>query len=290
MSQEENIVAGLAALRALARTGSVTGAAVELRLTASAVSKRLSSLETSVGRSLKEAFGRGVRLTPEGERLLAEADPLLAQLRAVVADRSDAPARVLKLAIAESALVSWAPAALRAALDSDASLKIELHAHRGPVVIERVASGRYDLGLCTVSAPPEGLVVRELGDEPMVVVPRGLLPLTGTVVPVWTLEAKSATWQAIEGRLERRSRAWGFTVRVEGRLESAAALVQVARAGFAHALVPRGTALALGVPSDSLVALPGLGRPIGVIGRKATLAAPAVARLVSVLRGRFGGA
>lgn len=287
MSQEESIVGGLAALRALSRTGSVTGAAVELRLTASAVSKRLTSLEGSVGRALKEPHGRGVRLTPEGERLLAEADPLLAQLRAVVADRSDAPARVLKVAIAESALVSWAPAALRAALDSDPALKIELHAHRGPVVVDRVASGRYDVGICTLTAPPEGLVVRALGDEPMVIVPRGLLPVCGDVVPVWTLEAKSATWQAIEGRLERRSRAWGFTVRVEGRLESAAALVQVARAGFAHALVPRGTALALGVPAEALVALPGLGRPVGVVGRRATLAAPAVARLVSVLRARF---
>ncbi len=289
MSQEENIVTGLAALRALSHTGSVTGAAVELRLTTSAVSKRLTALEATVGRSLKEPAGRGVRLTPEGERLLAEADPLLAQLRAVVADRSDAPARVLKLAITESALVSWAPAALRAALDSDPALKIELHAHRGPVVIDRVGSGRYDLGICTVTAPPEGLVVRELGDEPMVIVPRGLLPLTGDVVPVWTLEAKSATWQVIEGRVERRSRAWGFTVRVDGRLESAAALVQVARAGFAHALVPRGTALALGVPPEALVALPGLARPVGVIGRHHTLAGASVARLVGVLRSRFGG-
>ena len=89
--------------------------------------------------------------------------------------------------------------------------------------------------------------------------------------------------------MERRSRAWGFTVRVDGRLESAAALVQVARAGFAHALVPRGAALALGVAADALVTLPGLGRPVGVIGRKATLSAPAVLRLVSVLRSRFGG-
>lgn len=287
MSQEENIVAGLSALRALAQTGSVTGAAVELRLTASAVSKRLTALEAAVGRSLKEPSGRGVRLTPEGERLLAEADPLLAQLRAVVADRSDAPARVLKLAIAESALVSWAPAALRAALDSDAALKIELHAHRGPVVVDRVASGRYDLGICTIGAPPEGLVVRELGDEPMVIVPKGLLPLTGEVVSVWTLEAKSATWLAIEGRVARRSRGWGFRLDVTGRLESAAALVQVARAGFAHALVPRGTALALGVPAEALVALPGLGRPVGVIGRRATLASPSVARLVAGLRARW---
>ena len=58
-----------------------------------------------------------------------------------------------------------------------------------------------------------------------------------------------------------------------------AGIVQLARAGLAHALAPESMARALGVPEEAIVRLPapGLSRPVSLVGRRATLARPLAA-------------
>jgi DNA-binding transcriptional LysR family regulator len=102
-------------------------------------------------------------------------------------------------------------------------------------------------------------------------------------VRVWAIEKRSLTWEAIEARLASLPKRAGFALEVEARLESFAALVQVARAGFAHALVPRGIARDLGVPADTLVPLPGLTRPIAAVARRSTFERSAVRSFLSLL-------
>ena len=53
----------LRVLQAVARHGSVTAAAAELRVTTSAVSQQLTKLERESGTTLVERSGRGIRLT-----------------------------------------------------------------------------------------------------------------------------------------------------------------------------------------------------------------------------------
>ena len=60
----------LDALRALHETGTTRRAATRLRVTQSAVSKRIAALEERVGAPLLERHGRNVRLTPAALRLL----------------------------------------------------------------------------------------------------------------------------------------------------------------------------------------------------------------------------
>jgi LysR family transcriptional regulator, mexEF-oprN operon transcriptional activator len=70
----------------VAEGGSVTGAASRLYLTQPAVSAALRRLSAAVGASLFSKHGRGLVLTPRGERLLAETRaPLLALTRAALA-------------------------------------------------------------------------------------------------------------------------------------------------------------------------------------------------------------
>ena len=64
---------GLSALLAAADSGSFTAAAAALGLTHGSVSRRISGLEAWLGTSLFERHGRGVRLTPAGQRFAAEA-------------------------------------------------------------------------------------------------------------------------------------------------------------------------------------------------------------------------
>jgi DNA-binding transcriptional LysR family regulator len=272
------------ALRALRDTGTMGRAAARLRLTQSAVSKRIAALEAAVGAPLVEKDGRRVRLTAEAERLLREAEPLLVRLREVLAAHAG-PETQLRIGASESLMASRLPMVLRPALDALPWLRVELHVHRGPILVERVRSGDYALGIAVTSGGEGELDVRPIAEEAMVIVPErlGALRPEGRV-PVWTIETHSLTWQSIERRLGRRAEHWGFSVDVVGRLESFTALVGLARAGFGHALVPRGTADAMGVPADVLVPLPGIERPIGAIGRASILDRPAVRELLARLQ------
>lgn len=274
----------LEALHALAEARTMGRAAAALRVTQSAVSKRIAALEAELGARLIEREGRHVRLTPEALRLLTEARPLLLQLRAALRPRDALREPMLRVAATDSLLASWLPGGLRAALDRLPELQLELHAHRGPVLLERVRAGDYALGLCPGGAGDGELVMRELVQEPMVIVPARLLPLApGPVVSVWAIEKRSLTWEAIESRIARVRRKAGFAIEVQARLESFTALVQVARAGFANALVPIGVARELGVPRDRLLAVPGLARPIVAVGRRSTLERRAVRSLLGAL-------
>jgi DNA-binding transcriptional LysR family regulator len=274
----------LEALQALAATGTMGHAAANLRITQSAVSKRIGALEAELSMKLVEREGRRVRLTAEAQRLLSEARPLLARLRDVLHTRGAAREPVLRVAASDSLLASWLPSALRRALDQLPAVQVELHAHRGPMLLERVRSGDYALGFCPGGTGDGDLAQRELLREPMVIVPARLLPLPkAPVVNVWAIEKRSLTWEAIESRLPRLRKSAGFTLEVVARLESFAALVQVARAGFAHALVPRGIARDLGVPAERLITLPGLTRPIAAVARRSTFERSAVRALLAVL-------
>lgn len=271
----------LEALAALRDTGTMGAAAARLRITQSAVSKRIAALAELVGAALVEPDGRRVRLTADGERVLREAAPLLARLREVLTARS--PGRpVLRLAVAESLLASSLPARL-AEVRELMAIEVEIHAHRGPVLVERVRSGGASLGIGADAGTFGDLDAVPLGEEPMVIVPGPFRVTPGEPLGVWCIEPASLTWQAISRRFRRLS----WPLDVVGRLESFAALVQVARAGFAPALVPIGVAEAMGA---AWVPVPGLSRPLVVVGRPTTLRQPSTVTFVEVLRGRWEAA
>lgn len=70
----------LAALLAAADSGSFTGAAETLGVTHGSVSRRIATLEAWIGVALFERHGRGVRLTPAGQRFAAETRQALGTL------------------------------------------------------------------------------------------------------------------------------------------------------------------------------------------------------------------
>lgn len=281
----------LDALAALRTAGTMGRAATILRVTQSAVSKRIAALESEVGTTLIERHGRHVRLTAEGERILEHARPLLASLREVLHTRAPSRHTPLRIAATDSLLASWLPSTLRAALERVPQIELELHAHRGPALLDRVRSGTYALGFCPSVASDKELQVRELAREPMVLVPARLEPLPREdPLPIWAIEQQSLTWEAIASRLSRVRRATGFSLQVTGRLETFTALVQVARAGFGHALVPIGVARNLGVPADRLVRLGDLSRPVAAVARRTTFERPAVRALLAELEPLWVGA
>ncbi|MGE3164741.1 MAG: LysR family transcriptional regulator [Planctomycetota bacterium] len=277
---------GLEALAALVEHGTMTRAATHLRLTQSAVSKRIRALEASLGARVVEPAGRGVVVTPAGIRLLDRAAPLLAGLKAALDDRDGQGTEdgTLVVGVSESILASWGPPALAAVRAHMPGLDVRTHAHRSPVVVDGVLAGEFALGLVAGGADrAAGLVVHELREEDMVVVPSGLQPLVvrrGSELSVVGIEPASATGRALTRRLRLLERTAAVRLQVTQTLQSYACIVQLARCGFGHGLVPEGIALAMGVPPQAFARLPkpGLRRPIALVGRAKTFERPVVVR------------
>jgi DNA-binding transcriptional LysR family regulator len=263
----------LAALVALRREGSTARAATALRITQSAVSKRISALQARIGVPVVERRGRGLILTPAGEELVVELEPRLQALRELV-ERHRQDRRRLRLGCAESLLAGQLPAALVRA-SAAASLELELHAHRGAVVLERVRAGSLELGI-SVDPQVDDLDLAILVEEPM-----ALVPAHAPLDQAWTIETASLTWAALERPLARHYPQLAIT----GRLESFVPLIRLAEAGLAPALVPAGLACSLGVAARPL---PPLHRRIALFGRRRAMERPEVQRLTQGLRQSLG--
>jgi len=316
-------LAHVEALAAFAEAGTMTRAAVRLRLTQSAVSKRIAALEAEVGRALVRREGRRATLTSEGSALLERVGPLLAQIRDAVERESPEAAESLTVGISESVLASWGARSLARVRAAAPGLEVRVHAHRSPVAIEHVRSGEYAAGIVAgLSDAAPDLVCETLLEEEMVLVPSdldaaalllrcltvgssrgakirsvaGQGPALRGTVPVLAIESSAATARAVSRRLPALRRTAGVDLVVAAEVESFACLVAMAREGLGHALVPAGIARAMGVGDGETVRLPppGLSRPVSFVARKSALARPGVAAfreaLVAALpRGRGYG-
>lgn len=270
----------LEALETVAALGTVSAAASRLRLTQGAVSKRLQALERDVGEPLLVRSGRGVVLTPRGAELLDEVRPLLSGLRRAVSGETghdSNPHERFSLAMSESLLASWGAALVHDLSEDRAGSHWTLHAHRSPLVIDRVRSGEVAFGICAGRADVAAdLTAVPLAEEELVIVPAGLgrTHLRGLRrLEVIGIEEGSATWKTLRHRLGSVGR---LDLTFTHRIQSFAAIVALARHGFGHGLVPRPLAAACGIPNRHLLSLPrgGLTRPIQLVARPRTLALP----------------
>jgi len=265
---------GIEALLALEHTGTVSEGATRLRLTQSAVSKRIKALETALGYAVVERDGRRLRVTSAGAAFLRRAKPLLAELRGLTRLLEPSPAQTLSLGLADSIASSWGPRLLKRSLAGRDDLRLDVHVHRSLLVLERVRLGQYDLGL--IAGQPQGkdLIWTPIVVEPMVLV--GNSEPRDIATPIFTIEMASATWRDIGCRILKHPRLqtaqWTF-------VESFAAAAQMARAGFGRALVPAGIAIALGFrrAHGSVVQLD-VKRQIQCVARKSINGLPSVVR------------
>lgn len=76
----------LKVLEAVARHGSVTGAAKELHYSQPSVSHHLGRLEAATGAKLVQRVGRGIRLTPEGRLLAGRATEIVGRVDAAAVE------------------------------------------------------------------------------------------------------------------------------------------------------------------------------------------------------------
>ena len=138
----------LRCLHAVAMHGSVTKAAAELHLSASAVSQQLSKLEEEVGHRLLEPRGRGIRLTEPALLLASHATTLLAQLERASADLEATQTSVqgtVRLGVFPTAARGIAPGAIARLARAHPRLDVSMQELEPSDSIPRLVRGDLDV-------------------------------------------------------------------------------------------------------------------------------------------------
>ncbi|WP_433872537.1 LysR family transcriptional regulator [Saccharopolyspora sp. CA-218241] len=153
--------------------GSIGAAASELRVSQPAASKRLTSLERRLGLELVERTRQGCTLTPAGvvvtdwaRQVLAHVDGLMNGVRALRAQQQSRLRVAASMTIAEYLAPGWISELRRAFPESH----LELDVTNSATVVEAIRHGRADLGFVETPIAPEGVSVRHVTRDRMVLV------------------------------------------------------------------------------------------------------------------------
>ncbi|MGX1574953.1 LysR substrate-binding domain-containing protein [Cellulosimicrobium funkei] len=280
----------LRALAAVAREGSVTGAARALHYAQPSVSHHLARLEAEVGVPLTERHGRGVRLTAAGRLLAARAEEILGRVGAA---REELDALVslsagrVRLAAFPSALATLVPDVVGRLAREHPGLGVGLVEAEPPEALDALRRGAVDVALVfehdRSPLDVEGLRAVPVLAEELFLVRAGSGPQPGTDPgrdsatdeaaassgEVDLAPLADAAWIAgcercradLVGRCERA----GFTPRVAFETDDYVAVQALVASGVGVSLLP---ALALRAHRDPRVtvrALPGAARRVLVV-------------------------
>jgi DNA-binding transcriptional LysR family regulator len=266
----------LETLVTLSKTGTMMQTATVLKISQSAVSKRIAALERFYDRALIERHGRRVVLTHHGTRLVEKVTPLISELRGVFLEDNALRRGKIIMGVSEAILASWGPRLFALVQRRMPEVEFTFHAQRSPIVLDRIRSGEYMLGICTGSPDADTDLQSEvIRREAMVILPSGLEPLDyalGDELDVITIESRSGAWRSIEEDMRR------LNLKRRVSLESFFSVAQMALAGFGHGLVPEGVARTLGVREGDWIGLreAGLHRPVRFVARKSMFSQPLV--------------
>jgi DNA-binding transcriptional LysR family regulator len=137
-------------LRELARRGTITAVAEALSYSPSAVSQQLAALEKEAGVRLLEPAGRRVRLTPQGDLLVAHTQVLLEEMErteAELAQSLNETVGTLRVAAFQTAVLALVPHALSRLARQHPSLRVEVTELEPEVALPALAVGEFDLVL-----------------------------------------------------------------------------------------------------------------------------------------------
>lgn len=177
----------LRTLDALARLGSVSGAAEGLHVTTSAVSQQMAKLEREVGQQLLARNGRGVRLTDAGQLLADHAARILSQVELAQSDIEAQRGEVvgeIRLSAFPTAARGLFPATLLALRSAHPELKVHTRELEPEDGLRAVLRGDIDLAVVldwsNKRLPVPGGLARAqlLDDAPDIAMPAGH-PLAG---------------------------------------------------------------------------------------------------------------
>jgi len=285
----------LAALEAVAVTGSFARAARQLGYTQSAVSVQVATLERAAGVRLLERPGgrRPVVPTDAGERILRHAVRLTAQLQAAEADLTalaEGTAGTLRVGTFQSVSIRVLPDAVRRLMQARPGVEVRLQeAPYEDELLDLVERGRLDFTFALV--PPAGPFehVELLRDPYVLLTQEGTALAQRELAPTLAeigrlpLIAYSRSTYGIEALLRAR----GIEPHVVFRSDESGAVQRMVAAGIGSALIPR---LAIDSSITGVVALDASrrvpARQIGLAWHRDATLPEAAADFVAAVRAR----
>ena len=257
---------GIEALMALEKYETVSEAALRLRLTQSAVSKRIQNLQNQLGQQLVEPDGRRLKLTPHALAFLNKARPLLIELKNLSLNAD--PQKInsqFSLALADSIAGSFGPRLLNDSLKTFKNLRFDLHVHRSLMLLENVALGKYQMGICTYDDNRKDLSAFHLVDEPLALIYAENKNRPSKNLPTITIEENSATWKSSGAEIKREHSSLFLLPPVH--VESFMAVFQMTKVGIGNGIIPLGLCKELRMKKNTYKILKTT-RPIYLVTRK----------------------
>jgi LysR family hydrogen peroxide-inducible transcriptional activator len=273
----------LAALTAVADTGTFSAAADVLHTVQSNVSTHVARLERELGVILVDrAAGR---LTEEGEVVVARSRRISGELAALVADvaslRSDVTGGV-RLGVIGTTGRWLVPPLLMAMAERHPNVRVSALEGNTTALLPSLASGRLDLALLNLPVDDPDIEVTLLFEEDLIVVAPAGHPLAQrdevTLVELADHELLlTPPGTSIRVDLDRAAAAAGVALRAKAELDGIRLIASLTFEGFGAAVLPASAAPASLTGEWRRVAISGIGRrQVGLARRRrGLLSAPA---------------
>ncbi|MEU6643987.1 LysR substrate-binding domain-containing protein [Saccharomonospora sp. NPDC046836] len=224
----------LRTLVAIAECGGFSKAAAALHISQPALSQHVRLLERGLKRKLFVKDGRGMRFTPEGERVLSEARQILAVHDEALARLRVRPEQTIVVGSSEHSAEQLLPELIRALNAAFPGAQTRFEIGRSTQLADSVAKGVVDFAVILASRGNEG--GREIGR----------FPLSWWASPDWQppAERDSVPLVAFEEPCALRERALaalsteGYRVTVAGQSTTLEGVLAGVRAGLGVALLP----------------------------------------------------
>lgn len=285
----------LAIFHAIAETGSISAAAIRVRVSQPALSRELKDFEGRLGVVLFERLPRGMRLTEPGKvlhaysaRLFAVADSAQAAMR----DFADARAGQLSMGASNTIGTYVLPRFVAQFRTLFPQVGISLFVGNTEQVAQGVADLRFTVGFVEGPVRVEGVVAEEFSRDELIPVVGARHPLAGrrranpadiNGLPLLMREPGSGTRELIGELLQQLDVQTGSIVEF-GNTE---ALKQAAIHGGGIAWLPS-ISVVRDLQDGSLVRLPvralGLQRPLSILRREGAYQVPAVEAFLQRVR------
>ena len=281
-------VTRLRVLAAVARHGSVTAAAHDLRYAQPSVSHHLARLEAETGARLVQRVGRGIRLTAAGRQLAERAEEILGRLdraEAELAEHTGLRAGRVRLAAFPSALGTFVPTAAAAFAAAHPEVELDFVEAEPPDAITQLRTGEVDVALLFeypgATDPEPGLRRSRLLVEPTYLVTP---PRPGRRRRARLADHANDRWiggcERCRAHLLERCAAAGFQPRIAFTTDDYLAVQTLVAAGLGVALLPGLALAAHRRPDIEATKLPGPGRTVSAARFGAPPDPPATAALV----------
>jgi|SRR5205823_382919 len=262
-------VTRLRVLAAVARLGSVTAAAQELRYSQPAVSHHLARLEHETGTRLIQRVGRGIRLTEAGLLLAERAEEILGRLGAAeveLAAHSGLRAGRVRLAAFPSALATVVPHAAATFTAGHPGVELGFVEAEPPEALHMLRAGEVDVAVVFEYPDDTGRADPGVRHTPLLTEPLYLVTpadratnLTDHVDDDWI-----GGCERCRSHLVRRCAAAGFTPRIAFTTDDYVAVQALVAAGLGVTILPELTLTAHRVPGIRATRLAGAGREVSI--------------------------